>query len=74
MTKQITTIDELAEMAQREFTAIHGAISSLRTDMGTSFRAIVDSLDLIRQDLVETNRTLSLLVQTIGSEPRYNPA
>lgn len=68
MPKKITTIYELAEMTQREFVAIRGEIHSLRTDAKSALSAIVDSLDLIRQDLAETKRALSLLVRTIGSE------
>ena len=60
--KEKMTIDKLAEMSQKEFTAIHGEmaemkgelkedISLLRRDMGAGFGSLAEVLKEIRADV-----------------------
>lgn len=63
-------IDELARAVKRGFdeTAGKRELQSLRKDMEVGFQSVARTFELIREDLLEIRRSLSLLAQTIGAE------
>ncbi len=63
-------IDELARAVKRGFdeTASKRESQGLRRDMGVGFQSVAHTFELIREDLLEIRRSLSLLAQTIGAE------
>ena len=68
------TLDRLAVITQREFKVVHGDVSNLRgevsnirRDMEIGFRAVADTLELIRQYFADMKRSFSIITHATSS-------
>ncbi len=64
--KKITTIEGLATATQTEFLGMNKRFDSMDEKIDTGFRIMVDSLDLIRQDIRDIKTSLGPLVRVVA--------
>jgi len=71
---KITSVDQLAALTQKEFLAtghrfdgLEGRMDRLENKVDTGFKAVIDTLDIMRADLHDVKVTLGPLVRTVAS-------
>jgi hypothetical protein len=64
--KKITTIEGLATTAQNEFLNIGKRFDTLEEKVDTGFKALVDTLDLMRQDIRDIKMALGPMTRIVA--------
>ena len=65
MSDKITT-EELARITQKGFTAVHGEIADLRTEMNKKFEAVDQKLEAVDQKLEAVDQQFNRVFTGIG--------